>query len=56
MVFIFINIFKKQIVGLFTGDQTIINMTADVMTIAFIGTMADLWQGYLSGVIRALAL
>ena len=40
----------------FTEGEEIIENTARVLSVAFIGTLADMWHAYITGVIRALGL
>jgi Na+-driven multidrug efflux pump len=53
---VIINIEKRNLVSIFTKDEEIIELTASVLSVAFVGTLADLWHGYTAGVIRALGL
>lgn len=56
VVLLLINLGKRQIIELFTEDVEIVDLCADVITIAFFGTFPDLWQGYAQGVVRALGI
>jgi len=51
-----INLNKRNLVRIFTQDEEIIELTAGLLSVAFIGTLADLWHCYIAGVIRALGL
>jgi len=55
-IFVVINLNKRNLVMIFTKDEEIIELTAGLLSVAFIGTLADLWHCYIAGVIRALGL
>ena len=47
---------KEMVIGIFTDIESVKQQAYAVIGIAAAGTFPDMWQGYLQGPIKALAL
>ena len=48
--------FKHNLIGIFTNIASVKDKCYEVLIYAAVGTLPDLWQGYLQGTIKALGI